>query len=314
MLTIPSLKSGYYSKNDDLAFICDHFKINLFIIYGINESSNAMVYWRPSRQNSGIFHNNYQWTPGISVEINNPRTFSNITIITIFPELNIIKENINNYLNKCPNNLLLSNQNLIENENKNHDTMVINTECRKRVLSVKVETEGNEKYAILDTGSNLSCIDYTLTTNKRLIEPNKNIKITGADNTGLKQLGRIDITIKINNDKYLINIYVIEGLHCKLLLGNGFNIKNDVIINFKNKNIQLKNNVIPMDEIWYDYNKNNIINKFTKINYITSINYTKKKEKNIANENITIQHEPKLKYENTYINTNENKSDSKVIQ
>lgn len=28
MLTVPSLKSGYYFEDDDLAFICDQFKIN----------------------------------------------------------------------------------------------------------------------------------------------------------------------------------------------------------------------------------------------------------------------------------------------
>lgn len=44
MLTISNLKSGYYLKDDDLAFICDQFKINLFIIYEINENSNAIVY------------------------------------------------------------------------------------------------------------------------------------------------------------------------------------------------------------------------------------------------------------------------------
>jgi len=58
MLTIPNLKSGYYFKHDDLAFICDQFKINLFIIYEINENSNAIVYWKPSRHNIGIFHKN----------------------------------------------------------------------------------------------------------------------------------------------------------------------------------------------------------------------------------------------------------------
>ena len=276
MLTIPNLKSGYYLKDDDLAFICDQFKINLFIIYEINENSNAIVYWKPNRKNIGIFNEKCHWTPGISVETNTPRVFNNITVNTIFPNTKEIKLNINNYLNKHPNNLHLSNQNFVENKNKNHDNIIINTECGQRVLSMIVEIEGNEIYAILDTGSNLSCIDFSLTKNKQLIKPKDNIIITGADNTELKQLGRTKITIKIKNDHYHINAYVIEGLHCKLLLGNDFNIKNNVIIDFKNRNIQIKNNTIQMDKLWYDYNKNNITNKHTKINYITSINYNEK--------------------------------------
>jgi len=124
MLTVPNLKSGYYFKDDDLAFICDQFKINLFIIYEINENSDAIVYWKPSRQNIGIFHKNSHWTPGISVKINNPRTFSNITINTIFPNLNLIKKNVDDYLNEYQNNLQLSNQNFVENKKKDHETII----------------------------------------------------------------------------------------------------------------------------------------------------------------------------------------------
>lgn len=314
MLTIQNLKSGYYLKDDDLAFICDQFKINLFIIYEINENTNAIVYWKPNRQNIGIFHRKNHWTPGISVEIDSPLIFKNITINTIFPDLNIIKGNIDNYLNEYPNTLQLSNQNFVENKNKNNDDTITNMECRQRVLSIKVEYEGNEKYAILDTGSNLSCIDYSLTKNKQLMEPKGNIIITGADNTELKQLGRIEITIKIKNYHYLINAYVIEGLHCKLLLGNDFNIKNNVIIDFKNRKIQITNNTIPMNEIWYDYNKNNITRIHTKINYITSIIYNEKGKNNIENKNITTPHEQKFNYKSTYTDTNKNEKENKANQ
>lgn len=201
----------------------------------------------------------------------------------------------------------LSNQNLVENQSRDLENIILNTECGQRVLSMKVEIEGNEKYAILDTGSNLSCIDHSLTKNKQLIKPKENIIITGADNTELKQLGRTEIKIKINKDHYLIHAYVIKGLHCKLLLGNDFNIKNNVIIDFKNRNIQLNNKVMQMDKNWYDYNKKKITNKRTKINYITSINYNKKKEKNTENDNITTPHESKLNYKNTYADTNKHK-------
>ncbi|KAF0707508.1 Retrovirus-related Pol polyprotein [Aphis craccivora] len=190
---------------------------------------------------------------------------------------------------------IISNQNFAENKNKDNKKIIINTECGQRV-SMKVEIDGTEKYAILDTCSNLSCIDYSLTKNKQLIKPEENIIIRGADNTELKQLGKTEITIKIKDYHYLINGYVIKGLHCKLLLGNDFNIKNNNVI-------------MPMDNNWYDYHKNNITNKYTKINYITSINYNKRKENQTKNENITTPHEPKLKYKN--INTDTNKNEKK---
>lgn len=61
-----------------------------------------------------------------------------------------------------------------------------------------------------------------------------------------------------------------------------------------------------MDNNWYDYNKNSITNKYTKINYITSINYNKKKGKNTENENIKTPHESKLNYKNIHEDTNKN--------
>ena len=74
--------------------------------------------------------------------------------------------------------------------------------------------------------------------------------ITGADNTELEQLGKTKLVVKINNNTYSIDAYVIKGLNCKILLGNDFNIKNNLIINFKHKNLELNNNdLIPMDEL-----------------------------------------------------------------
>lgn len=63
--------------------------------------------------------------------------------------------------------------------------------------------------------------------------------------------------------------YLIKGLNCKILVGNHFNIKKKLIINFKDKNMELNNNVIiPMDELWYKYNIQNNTNNIG----ITSIN------------------------------------------
>ncbi|CAI6358710.1 unnamed protein product [Macrosiphum euphorbiae] len=65
---------------------------------------------------------------------------------------------------------------LIQNKNeikiKNQNTSVDSDTGRKqRVLSIQIKLDGNEQNAIIDTGSNLSCIDYSLVKNKQEIKP-----------------------------------------------------------------------------------------------------------------------------------------------
>jgi len=81
------------------------------------------------------------------------------------------------------------------------------------VLSIKIELDGNEKNAIIDTGSNLSCIDYSLIKNKQHINPKEQIIITGADNNELIQIGTTKLIITINSLRYQIKVYVIKGLN-----------------------------------------------------------------------------------------------------
>jgi len=47
------------------------------------------------------------------------------------------------------------------------------------------------------------------------------------------------------------------------ILGNNFNIKYNLIIDFKNKEIQIEDNTIKMDEIWHKHNENNNLNIYT---------------------------------------------------
>lgn len=92
--------------------------------------------------------------------------------------------------------------NYYTNENNNQiKNIKTNTERKQRVLTTKVEIEGDEKYAILDTGSNLSCIDHSLIKDKQMIKPKENVIITGADDTELIQLGKIKLKIKIDTLK-----------------------------------------------------------------------------------------------------------------
>jgi len=116
-----------------------------------------------------------------------------------------------NQLNQHKNEIEINNQNTSANSD---------TDRKQRVLSIKIKLDDNEQNAIIDTGSNLSCIDYSLVKNKQEIKPKEQIIITGADNNELIQRGTTEVKNIINTLKYKIKVYVIEGLSCKLLLGN----------------------------------------------------------------------------------------------
>ncbi|XP_060873721.1 uncharacterized protein DDB_G0283697-like [Metopolophium dirhodum] len=121
MLGIPNCKSGYYLKDDDLAFICDQFNFNLYLIHENSEYTNAIIYWKLNRKNIGIFNKNCHWTPGIITETYNPRQFNNITINTVFPNFNTIEENVDHFLHECFDRLKLSQQNTIEKNKTNNN-------------------------------------------------------------------------------------------------------------------------------------------------------------------------------------------------
>lgn len=99
------------------------------------------------------------------------------------------------------------------------------------------------------------------------IKLNENIIIMGADKTEWEQMGKINLEIELNGFWYELDAYIIKGLSCKLLLGNDFHINNKLIINFDKRKLTLNNNnVIKMDEVWYDYYK--IINNLTMSNFV----------------------------------------------
>ncbi|KAL4126303.1 hypothetical protein QTP88_010525 [Uroleucon formosanum] len=178
-----------------------------------------------------------------------------------------------------------NNNNNINNNNQHSDM-----ERKLRVLSIKIEIDNIERHAIIDTGSNLSCIDYSLIKNINQIKSKEKIKITGADNSELEQLGKIDFEIKINKVSYVVDAFVIKGLSCKILLGNDFHIKKNLIINFEDKYLKLNNDIILMDEVWYNYNNTYNINVKSDFIENKSCSNIKKKTFNkiISNENITI--------------------------
>lgn len=52
---------------------------------------------------------------------------------------------------------------------------------KNRVSSIKMQFENKIEHAILDTGSNISCVEYSLIKNKDEIVPEKQTFITGAE-------------------------------------------------------------------------------------------------------------------------------------
>lgn len=287
MINISDIKSGYYFTDNDLAFICDQLNLNLFIIHVTDNIYNAIIYWKPDRKCIGIFHEDCKWTPGFSTQSNCPIKFINISIHTIFPNVNIIKGNIIKHFT--------------DQDNTNDNINILNdSERKQRVLSIPVKINNNNRHAILDTGSNISCIDISLVHNTENIKNKIKCTITGADDSELQQLGIMDLKFSIHNRQYSINAYVIKGLKCKLLLGNDFNIKNNLVINFDNKTIKINSDIIPMDNIWYNYYKDN-----SSIENITSINFKLDFESDLKENALIIPHKTKQNNEHRYVDTNE---------
>jgi len=115
--------------------------------------------------------------------------------------------------------------------------------------------------------------------------------ITGAENNELIQIGTTELIITINTRQYQIKVYVVEGLNCKLLLGNDFNIRYNLIVDFKNKNIQIiDNNSIKMNVIWYEHNVKHNLNVFGtgSIKCKTQNNETMTNENEIRDDEGTI--------------------------
>jgi len=86
--------------------------------------------------------------------------------------------------------------NSINNKSKNinkQGCIYVDKHYNTRVLLIIVEHEGIEKYGIIDTRSNISCIDISLINDTELVKKEEDIIITVADNTKLEQLGKIKL-------------------------------------------------------------------------------------------------------------------------
>jgi len=119
-----------------------------------------------------------------------------------------------NYIRECWNRPIKDNKKTIETKNQliqhknkikisnQNISICSDTERKQRVLSIKIKLDDNEQNAIIDTGSNISCIDYSLIKNKQVIKPKEQITITGAGNNEQIQIGTTELIITINTRQY----------------------------------------------------------------------------------------------------------------
>jgi len=173
MLGIPNCKSGYYLKNDNLAFICDQFNLNLYLIHEDFEYTNATIYWKLNRKNIGIFNNDCHWTPGIITKTYKPRQFNNVIINTVFPDFITVEKNVDHFLHECFDCLKLSQQNPIEKiktgSNFKTDKSTIwysqfCQDCEYLSTSKDILDDHDDKYSIGVRGETLCCVKYVETT------------------------------------------------------------------------------------------------------------------------------------------------------
>ncbi|CAH1709004.1 unnamed protein product [Aphis gossypii] len=94
----------------------------------------------------------------------------------------------------------------------------------------------------IDTGANICCIRQELLTNEYTIMPSA-MQLLGADNKPISAIGITKIKININNKNFDVDIHVVKNLSSLIILGNDFLIKNNALIDFKNNNIILNNNI-----------------------------------------------------------------------
>lgn len=118
----------------------------------------------------------------------------------------------------------------------------------------------------IDTGANICCIREELLPNNYTITPTT-VQLSGPDNKPLYVAGISKIQIQINNNYFDINTHVVKNLSSTIILGNDFLIKNNALIDFKDNNIILNNNI----NVQLKINNTNSLNCINNTNNIKEI-------------------------------------------
>jgi len=128
----------------------------------------------------------------------------------------------------------------------------LNTEIRKQNINkinctpdaIYVEAQFNNITLpiTIDTEANICCIRQKLLPSDYIIT-SSTLQLSGPDNKPLCVVGITKIKIKINNNYFNIDAHVVKQLSSAIILGNDFLLKNNALIDFKDSNIILSNNI-----------------------------------------------------------------------
>lgn len=132
--------------------------------------------------------------------------------------------------------------------------------CTPDALYIEAQFNNITLPITIDTGANICCIRQELLPSDYKITPSI-LQLSGADNKPLNVAGITNIKIKINNNNFNFDAYVVKELSSAIILGNNFLIKNNALIDFKCNNIILNNEI-------------NIQLKMNNINTLNCINNT----------------------------------------
>jgi DNA damage-inducible protein 1 len=112
----------------------------------------------------------------------------------------------------------------------------------KLSIYLLINLNGHNIKSLIDTGAQSTLISLGLVRKlgiENYIDKNCKIRMGGLDKTSIKCKKIHFMKIKVENDEYPINFYVLDKCVNDLVIGLNFLIKNNGIIDIKNKKIKL---------------------------------------------------------------------------
>jgi len=124
----------------------------------------------------------------------------------------------------------------------------------ENTLSVQMQYDNKTVCGDLDTGCNVSLINYSLVKNKEDIFPVKADSFIAGNGSNIEVMGVILLKINIQGIEYKVNAFVLKDVIFEILLGNNFFLEHGLIVDFRKKEITFDTgDSIKMDQIWVEY-------------------------------------------------------------
>ena len=148
---------------------------------------------------------------------------------------------------------------LVGNSEKNaNDTCENNHGRLAKCVHMQICINGLEEWALLDSGSQVTCISEELYNNLNSINkcrelPTTNLYVAtaiGKKSTTIRK--QILVEINLNGDIFDYPFLVIPYLATNVILGHDWFIKNNIILNYKTGDLEVRNKVIPTDQVLFE--------------------------------------------------------------